>query len=126
MGQTKGEVMIQTPYYNTNNESGEELAQSKVKASHQEEHILDIFTHLTFVYGEEQLLTPSRVESQWINPMRGRNFYPPLTSIRRAITNLTKKGKLEKTNWMEKGKYGKKEHCWRLPIGETNQLELKL
>ena len=101
-------------YFNTNKEVGKELKESKAKTVHQEDHIIDIFEHLTFVYGEEQLLTPSRIESQWINPMRGRNHSPPLTSIRRGLTNLTKNSKLEKTDVMEIGKYGKSEHCWKI------------
>ena len=38
----------------------------------------------------------------------------PITSIRRAITDLTNEGKLVKTNSLKKGNYGKKCHCWKL------------
>ena len=37
----------------------------------------------------------------------------PITSIRRAISTLTKQGKLTKTNELRKGRYGKKEHVWK-------------
>ncbi len=39
----------------------------------------------------------------------------PLTSVRRAITNLTNDRRLVKTGKQVKGIYGKPEHCWRLP-----------
>ena len=113
-----------TSYYNTTKETGEELAQSKAKATNQEDHIIDIFEHLSFVYGTEAIVNPSRIESRWINTMRGRSYCPPITSIRRAMTNLTKKGKLVKTDTMDVGKYGKPEHCWRLAKAEDKQLEL--
>tara|TARA_R110002020_G_scaffold443766_1_gene655058 strand:- start:42715 stop:42900 length:186 start_codon:yes stop_codon:yes gene_type:complete len=38
----------------------------------------------------------------------------PITSIRRAITELTSKGKLTKLDRMKKGEYGKNCHCWQL------------
>ncbi len=101
-------------YHNTTNLNGEELKEAKKNALNQEEGIIDIFVHLTFVYGKEQFLTPSKVESQWINPLRNRYLCPPITSIRRAMTGLTKKDKLEKTDIMNEGKYGKPEHCWKL------------
>ena len=113
-----------TSYYNTTKETGEELAVSKAKATNQEDHIIDIFEHLSFVYGKAAIVNPSRIESRWINTMRGRSYCPPITSIRRAMTNLTKKGKLVKTDIMDIGKYGKPEHCWRLAKVEDKQLEL--
>jgi len=36
----------------------------------------------------------------------------PITSVRRAITDLTTEEKLVKTDIMKKGKYGKEVHCW--------------
>lgn len=38
----------------------------------------------------------------------------PITSIRRAITNLTEAGKLRKTVKMRKGMYGKMNYVWEL------------
>ena len=109
-------------YHNTTNLQGEELKKAKRDALNQEESIIDIFEHLTFVYGKEQFLTPSRVASQWINPLRHRTYCPPITSIRRAITGLTKKGKLEKTNIMDEGRYGKLEHSWKLKLDYSNAI----
>ena len=36
----------------------------------------------------------------------------PITSIRRAMTNLSQAGKLKKTPKYTVGKFGKKEHLW--------------
>jgi|TARA_A100001035_G_scaffold220634_1_gene180709 hypothetical protein len=38
----------------------------------------------------------------------------PITSVRRAITNLTTAGELVKTNSTVTGMYGKPEHLWSL------------
>ena len=37
----------------------------------------------------------------------------PITSIRRAITDLTEQGKIVKTKDTKKGKYGKLNYTWR-------------
>ena len=103
-----------TSYYNTTKETPKELAVSKAKATNQEEHIIDIFEHLSFVYGKEAIINPSRIESRWINTMRGRSYCPPITSIRRAITDLTNKDVLEKTDYMRMGSWNKMTHAWRL------------
>lgn len=38
----------------------------------------------------------------------------PLTSFRRALTNLAKQGKVEKLDEVKVGIYGRNEHLWRL------------
>ncbi len=38
----------------------------------------------------------------------------PLTSVRRAMSNLSRDGWLVKTDKKVKGKYGRLEHSWRL------------
>ena len=50
----------------------------------------------------------------------------PLTSIRRAITNLEKKGKLEKTDIQKEGMYGKKTFCWVFKSNSSPQASLLL
>ena len=37
----------------------------------------------------------------------------PITSVRRAMTDLTTEGWLTKTDIMKKGRYGKEVHCWK-------------
>ena len=87
-------------FFNTISEHGAELSRSKFKARSQQDTILSFFC---------------------ANPMRG--FTPfdiqarilpgaPITSIRRAITNLAQAGKLKKTESMARGRYGKKNYLW--------------
>jgi hypothetical protein len=38
----------------------------------------------------------------------------PLTSVRRAISTLTREGVLKKTDKQRTGYYGKREYMWRL------------
>lgn len=45
----------------------------------------------------------------------------PITSIRRSITDLTNKGKLQKTDRLIPGIYGKSEHVYEII---SNQLKL--
>ena len=89
-------------FYNTIDETAEELAESQAKAKTQGEKILDCF------YSCDEPLSPSMVLAR-----SGLNC--PITSIRRAMTNLSNEGQLEKTNDYVKGNYGKREHLWALP-----------
>tara|TARA_R110002153_G_scaffold189041_4_gene341899 strand:+ start:8249 stop:8560 length:312 start_codon:yes stop_codon:yes gene_type:complete len=55
--------------------------------------------------GTRQILTPSDV----------LDLYPskvPITSIRRAITQLTKKGILIQSNMTKESEWGRPEHYW--------------
>ena len=99
-------------YHNTTNLNGKELKEAKRNAVTQEEIILDIFKD------KEVRLTPSDV---WIIYRRDIKDVP-LTSIRRAITNLTNRYKLYKCNDMREGMYGKLEHCWKIMEKSHNQL----
>ena len=92
-------------FYNTVNESGEMLKSSRRKAMTQEDDIMQFCTILSFACN----WTPSDI---W------REVLPnaPLTSVRRAMSTLTAKGLLEKTDIMRMGGYGKLEHAWRLPV----------
>jgi Fe2+ or Zn2+ uptake regulation protein len=89
-------------YYNTNKETGNTLSNSRYRAKSQEEIILSIFR-------EGDLLSPDEV----LNICNTENNYL-LTSIRRALTNLTNKGLLIKNNVFKIGGYGKKTHTWSL------------
>lgn len=88
-------------YFNTNQETGATLENSIAAARRQQERILAIFRYFA----------GSCFSPEEIHKVFSQNV--PLTSIRRAITNLTKAGKLEKTPHMTFGKYGKKVHMWR-------------
>lgn len=92
---------MQNSYHNTTNSSGQTLLIFEEKAQTQEEIILEFFNNAKSDY------TPDEV-------MRFLNFEnTPITSIRRAITNLTNKGKLIKTNVQRMGAYGKPTYSWR-------------
>lgn len=88
-------------FYNTNKESGETLKSSRLKCNRQEDVILKIFKD-----NKEHLLCADEIhELSQLNA--------PITSIRRAITNLYNQGKLIKTNTMKKGRYGKNTHTYQ-------------
>lgn len=97
-------------YYNTNNEQGQTLEASRKKAKTQEEEILYIFEE-----NPEANLSPDGI--QRILSVCGY----PITSIRRSLTNLTKQNKIEKTDVMVEGEYGKKVHTWRLKLVEVEE-----
>ena len=86
-------------HYNTTNESGNQLSLLTEIAIKQEDKVLELFT----IYKK---LSPSDV---W-------KYYSqyPLTSIRRAMTNLSIAGKLVKTDEKKIGIYGRNEFIWQL------------
>lgn len=90
-------------YYNTNGETGSTLKTSQEKAKTQEELVLEYFR---------------RYPEDWFSPFDIQHVYKhrdyPITSIRRAITNLTKKGYLTKLNKFKPGAYNKMNHVWKL------------
>lgn len=96
-------------FFNTNKESGETLAESKAKCNKQEENILKIFKYRN-EYGFLCNISPEEVQKLYAE----EHAPIPLTSVRRALTCLTKKGYLQKTDEMVKGNYGKKVHTWQL------------
>jgi len=100
-------------YYNTTNEKGEQLKESTKKTGNQYERILAFFKK-----NDTQLLTPPQI--------RGYVFgnSVPLTSVRRAVTDLTNDGKLTMTQVMRKGEYGKLNHCWKLNDNLKPQLNI--
>jgi len=96
-------------YYNTNRETGSTLSLSWGKADKQENMILEIFSDK--MRHTLNGLAPHQVRDQLVQRY-GKRY--PLTSIRRAISNLTDNGKLMKLERMVMGNYGKKVHTWRL------------
>jgi|TARA_Y100000310_G_scaffold29525_1_gene28036 hypothetical protein len=96
-------------YYNTNREGGNTLRLSWGKADKQENMIMEIFQERA----RQTLagLAPHQVRDK-IAQDYGKQY--PLTSIRRAISNLTDNGELVKLDRMVPGNYGKNVHTWRL------------
>jgi|TARA_R100001530_G_scaffold58440_3_gene42457 hypothetical protein len=94
-------------YYNTNKETGESLKKSWEQARSQEEVILRFFEHYPY-----RSFTPFEVQEE-IRILQGKEW--PITSVRRAMTDLTNDDRLIKVNSvMKAGKYGKPNHMWRL------------
>tara|TARA_R100000315_G_C5153034_1_gene87785 strand:- start:246 stop:542 length:297 start_codon:yes stop_codon:yes gene_type:complete len=87
-------------YYNTTNETGNDLKESHKKAESQQKKILDIFK-------TSKEASPSQV-------MLALPVGTLITSVRRCITDLTKEGHLEKTTRKRKGIYGRPEYIWKL------------
>jgi len=91
----------QLDFFNTNQTQGQELKEAKQKARTQQDEIYDLFV-------KHRAMTPFDViEKGGYDPMQ-------ITSIRRAITNLTNAGKLVKTERVRKERLGKRNHLWRI------------
>ena len=90
-------------YFNTTRLTNPELAECKEKAQSQTEVVLRFFQR-----HEGTNFSPEEVHRYLKLPR------VPLTSIRRAITNLEHLGKLVKTGNQRIGSYGRKTNCWRL------------
>lgn len=93
---------MSTSFYNTTAEAGALLERFRIQAETQEHKILELFL------AERSELAPSEV------CVRADLNRAPLTSVRRAMTNLTRYGLLEKTAVKIDGPYGRPEHRWRL------------
>ena len=85
-----------TMFYNTINEVSSSLV---ISSRTQEKIIFDCFV------SAKEPLSPSMVH--FLTKLKC-----PITSIRRAMTDLSKAGKLNKTPKYTIGKFGKKEHLW--------------
>ena len=97
-------------YYNTNNETSNTLQRSWNQAKKQKKLIYHIFTSL---WSDETgtYFAPHQIKDI-LSDRYDENY--PLTSIRRAITDLTADGMLVKTDYRVEGSYGKKVHTWRV------------
>jgi hypothetical protein len=111
MTKTQLTMFDKTPtgtYYNTNNLKGEELKEKKEKVVGQTGEILHVFASNPKVW-----LSPWDVYDK-----TGCRF--PITSVRRAISNLEDKGFLVKSQGTKpSGPYNDKSHTWQL---DPNQL----
>ena len=89
-------------YYNTTNLKGYDLKEARRKTNTQEDRILTFFEK-----NADKAFSPEEIQTYCMMANR------PLTSVRRAITNLTKEGYLRKTSHMKQGNYGKPVHTWQ-------------
>ena len=85
-------------YYNTNSETGDTLTTSRTRVNVQEREIISVFNGRP-----GRKMTPFDVQDDV-------GHHVPITSIRRAITNLTSRGLLTKSDAMKLGRYGKMNH----------------
>jgi len=92
-------------FYNTNQTEGLDLFMENIKAHNQGEVLL-------FIFKQHRKLTPSQATEIYVSLTGKHNT--PITSIRRAITDLKIVGKIEKTTDMHLGLYGKPEHFYKL------------
>jgi hypothetical protein len=84
----------------------------EAQARHQDEAILAHFRSQSPDY----LASPSHIWGLQLEPGW------PLTSVRRAMTHLTNRGDLERTEGRVIGIYGRPEGLWRLPRGQGRLL----
>jgi hypothetical protein len=95
-------------YYNTTNENGSLLQTNMKQANNQEQLTLAVFqTYPTYTFSADEVWN-FLIDNEAINEQT------PLTSIRRAITDLTNEGKIVKTNRKVLGSAGRKTYTWRL------------
>jgi len=91
-------------FHNTNRLTGAALADAEAVAATQEDIILALYRVL------RRAMSPSQV---WQRLTDAGHAWP-LTSVRRAITNLADQGHLVQTPHMRVGLYGKREHLWQV------------
>ncbi len=98
-------------FHNSTNLTGRDLQAAQTKARSQSEIILDYFQRFDDVW-----LTPFQVQKRTLPNA-------PITSVRRSMTDLTKAGKLRKTNVKVQEVLGSPNHKWRL-AGKPRQRRL--
>jgi hypothetical protein len=96
-------------YHNTTPLSGGQLSSAQKKAQTEDDLILQYFrNHPTDEFSPCQL---------W--KILGQ--HKPITNWRRAVTNLTNAGQLEKTGKQIEGVYGRPVNTWRLVVKSPTQ-----
>lgn len=102
--------MKQHSFHNTTGTQASELDLRESKAQSQDEDVLNVFKAMRL----SRILTPEMVLRYLkdTKPKRYRNT--PLTSIRRAFSNLKYRGLIEKSDLKTPGDYGMKVNCWKL------------
>lgn len=91
-------------YFNTTQLTGEDLKQAVTDAKDQEEAIYIIYKTT------DKPFTPSSI----LGMMERAGHRLPITSVRRAITNLTDRKLLVMLPNMKTGPYNRPEHYWRI------------
>lgn len=103
-------------YYNTTHSTGPDLTEYRAKARKQEDVV---FAHFAI---KNKPMSASMVHSNLVSfGVIGSQV--PLTSIRRAITNLTTSNLLRKTDKQRTGPFGKPEYLYSLAAGQQELFE---
>jgi Fe2+ or Zn2+ uptake regulation protein len=92
-------------FFNTTSESGATVKQFTVKAESQNKRVVRILTEA----GTH--LSPSEV---WARYCKYYNAKTPITSIRRALSDLTKNGVIEMVYVKKIGLFGRPTYQWRV------------
>lgn len=76
----------------------------------------DLITEIENAFSQEQKIMLLFARRQYLSPSQVNSYFTgwPITSIRRAISNLTKRGILLKTRHTRKGPYHKNEYIWKI------------
>ncbi len=94
-------------FHNTIDLEGQELEKQEAKTAKQDILILDVFCrHSSSKFTAFMVL-------DLLHMPEGKPK-PPITSVRRAMTNLTKRGYLIKTDEQKDGNYGVKNYLYTL------------
>lgn len=96
-----------TSFYNTTSMIGPNLLSANNQAERQDDIVFEFFKRKKTPH------SPSQVHRILILN-KSISISTPLTSIRRSIHTLTKNLRLQKTDIMVDGPYGRKEHTWML------------
>ena len=110
-------------YYNTLNIKGEDLRMATNKAESLKDSVLREFKKAWTNTGHtpHEMWRIINIVKEYLDPIPKRQI--PITSVRRAMTDLTTEGKLIKTDKKRKGGYGADNYLWRLRI-KVEQKEL--
>ena len=103
-------------YHNTTAVSGDQLDRYEDAALSQEQRLLAYFEDAYNAGGQYIKLTPTNALILVFSSK------VPITSVRRALSNLTRDGKL-RTSGKAMGPYGRPESYWRL-IERSSQREM--
>jgi predicted ArsR family transcriptional regulator len=99
-------------YYNTTNVNGQDLRDYRARAKSQEDLILVYFQSRGGEWSPSQIWQRLFADGT------------PITSVRRAMTNLAEQGQLFKTERKCRGSFGRPEYLWRLPTPRDPQRDL--
>ena len=114
-------------YYNTNHlRTVEELTKAMQQNDKQSGQVLVCFEMMHVTSLETNKDVDAHLSAEMVHHMlEQKGHMYPITSIRRAITDLTRSGYIRKTPLQVRSKYGKKCYTWRLNEEKLMGLDLE-